>query len=294
MALRYDGAGTHYLITFPFLETAHIRVAVSPDGVADPVPLGPAEFSVVQNETSWSVITTTAYALPATVLVWRSVPLTQPTEFQLAGPFPSQSAETALDRVVMQIQQLNRRINEVAEQNDGDFVLPPPSGNVSTVIDVLSWPSDGGRGSAQPNRAGQLGVQRDNRSLWVSQSAAVGDWKRFGDWQKEWRIYQPTEELPAEAMLHLGTLSEPTSVKSLYFAIAATSAGSTVELSVFAGAELLGQAVIESNAFTASCPCLVPNEVIPDGTRLSVAIVNDGYGTGQHLGLDVILQCRYQ
>jgi hypothetical protein len=194
----------------------------------------------------------------------------------------------------MQIQQLNRRVNEVTEQNNGDFVLPPPSGDVSTLIDVLSWPNDSGRGAAQPNRAGQLGVQRDNRSLWVSQSAAVGDWKRFGDWQKEWRVFAPNVEIPSEALLHLGTISEPTSVKSLFFATAFTTTGSTIEVSVFAGAELIGQATIESGAFTASCPCLVPNEIIPVGTKLSVAVVNDGYGAGTHLGLDVILQCHYQ
>src|SRR5690242_1459325 len=92
-AAVYEGnnsTSTPYAIPFPFLSKAHIKVAVT-EGEGDPFLLDPGNFTVTRLEdgSGGSFVTTTAVADTATVTVFRTTPLTQPSEFPVNGPFPS-------------------------------------------------------------------------------------------------------------------------------------------------------------------------------------------------------------
>jgi hypothetical protein len=294
-AIRYDGNGStidSYEIPFPFLETSHILAAVSEDGIAPPVSLNSADFSVTRNEDGQGgeLVTVVAVDAPARLVIWRLVPIIQPTEFQLAGPFPSTSVETALDRLTMQCQQIYRQLLELAGEGDG-FYVKAPTGSPEEIRDVKIWPNAVTGGAIVPNYTGQLGVRFDTQSIYISQSTDAGDWQEYRSrWQKEYKPVAEGVEVPANETVTLGFLFEDSAVKTIFI----SSAGGTdseVQVSVFAGATLLGVLTIPDGSDWATMICIVPDTVFDQGTRLTAEIINASFGSGDREGLDVILEC---
>lgn len=180
LAIRYAGEDkTQFDIPFPFLERSHILAAISADGEAPPVLL-PLSAYAVGNDAQGHPVVTTHAPVPsgAAIVIFRNVPLTQPTVFQPAGPFPAKANETALDRLLMQVQQLNRRINNVAGLPSEDYVEVPGS-SPDNARDVATWANGDARGGIRPRWTGQLGVERENGSVWIGQSTTPGDWQEF-------------------------------------------------------------------------------------------------------------------
>jgi hypothetical protein len=142
--------------------------------------LSAADYTVVRNADGTGGELFTKAPIPATsqVIVFRSIPLTQPTVFQPAGPFPAKSNETALDRLLMQVQQLNRRINDLAGINELDYV-EAPSNDPNAAHDVATWATPAARGGVKPSWAGQLGVERSTGTVWIAHSTNTGDWQEF-------------------------------------------------------------------------------------------------------------------
>lgn len=183
LALLYTGNGstsTAYQITFPFLDASHIYAAVSSDGEEDPVLLEPADYTVTRlaDGSGGSLVTAEAVTSPATIRIFRDMPLTQPVVLQAAGPLPSRTIEQAFDRLMMQVQQLNRKINGLHDLEGDDYIEVPGAG-ATQVLGVETWEDSTERGAKVPKRAGQLGVEKATQSLWIAQSTTVGDWKIF-------------------------------------------------------------------------------------------------------------------
>jgi hypothetical protein len=182
-SVRYTGNGstvTPYAIPFPFLDTDHIYAAVSSNGVLDPELLEPGDFTVTRLEdgSGGSLTTAAAVTSPAALVITRTVPLTQPTELPNSGLFPPESVETALDRLEMQIQQLNRRVNSVEGVDDEDYVFVP-GGIPAEVTGNASWLNAAARATKRPAKVGQIGVETSTQTLWISQSTTPGDWSEF-------------------------------------------------------------------------------------------------------------------
>lgn len=180
-AITYEGNAstvTPYEIPFPFLDGDHIYLATRATLAADPVLLDSADYTVTRLEdgSGGSVVTDAAVPVDEFLTIWRDVPYTQPLVVQPAGPFPAKSVEYGLDRLAMQIQQLARKLNELLEIDDGNDIVTIPGPGLEIAEDVASWADATARGSKVPTRAGQLGVQLSDSSVWAAGSTTVGDW----------------------------------------------------------------------------------------------------------------------
>lgn len=168
--ITYAGAGSPgpFAIPFPFLETAHIFVAVSADGVEAAVDVSQSTYTVTRlsDGSGGSLILNAPLSAPATITIRRQLPLTQPSVFQAAGPFPAKAAEQALDRLCMQAQQI-----AAGEDSGGGGLF----GN-----GTLTWPAATDRGAVKPQLVGQLGVEISTQTVWIARSTAPGDWVVYG------------------------------------------------------------------------------------------------------------------
>jgi hypothetical protein len=258
---------------------------------ATQTPLNAEDFTVTRlaDGSGGSLVTAAPIDEDDTLIIFRQVPLTQPTVFQPAGPFPAKSNETALDRLLMICQQLNRRINVLEGVVEPDYVYVPAS-NSDDSRDTLAWASAAARGAVAPKWTGQLGVQIDDLSIWEAGSAGVGDWVLYtGTWQKEYRVVAPATVVTS-GTVYVGTLSKETFVKSV-FVSTAEFADSEIEVSLFAGVVALSVTTIPSGERHLISPSLIPTTAIPIGTVITATISNTGYAPGARVGLDVVLEC---
>jgi hypothetical protein len=309
LAVRYVGnASTEdaYVIPFPFFVEEDILAAVSEDGVAPPVNLDASDYAITRaaDGQSGTLVTTVAVEPPETIVIYRHMPLVQPTEFQFAGPFPSKSSETALDRLAMQIQQVNRRVNELAGINDGVDYVQPPVGPPEEQRDVKVWADASLRGTVLPQWTGQLGVELSTQSLWIAQSVAVGNWRQYlPHWQLAFMPYAEDEEVPLDEQAHLGLLAQDTTIYRIFVATFGELMGELdVTLFTDPGVVLLGSLPVGAVPVgSLTIPLgwawaevvLNPPFTLPKGSRLSAAVVNDTFGTppANRMGLQVVLEC---
>jgi predicted phosphodiesterase len=158
-----------YPITFQFLDPSHIYIAISEDGEEEPVLQDQSAFSIV----GANLYTVEAVEDPAEITIFRVLPFTQPSVFQPQGPFPAGTVETALDRLTMQVQQLNTRLLVL----EGDDPTVPSGGAGGSG--VLTWADETARAAVVPAYAGQLGTEQETQTVWIAQSTSVGDWEPF-------------------------------------------------------------------------------------------------------------------
>lgn len=174
----YVGSGIYRIRT----STSEAFAPVNGETVFRPANtlLSPADYTVTRHGEGNGGELLTKEPIPPTsqIIVFRNVPLTQPTVFQPAGPFPAKSNETALDRLLMQVQQLNRRINDLEGIHELDYV-EAPSSDPNAAHDVATWAAPGDRGTVRPSWAGQLGVERSTGTVWIARSMNTGDWEEF-------------------------------------------------------------------------------------------------------------------
>lgn len=208
-SIEYAGnnsTSTAYTIPFPFLETTDIKCQVKAlhGGYEE---LDSDAFTVVRDGDGEGGTLTTATAVAATrsVYIYRDVPLTQPAEFPLGGLLPSTTVEQALDRVTMVAQQIRRengralRLRESIDpiaptdsvffgfDSNGDFKLYT-SEELRDAVDGLAgentgnsktWADDTARAAVSPDFIGQLGVQRDDASIWYAYALGGSCWSRY-------------------------------------------------------------------------------------------------------------------
>ncbi len=154
-----ESASTGYPIPFPYLDPSHIEVGTLDED--DALLLGADEFTV--NEDDDTVTTDPAIDSADTLVIRRTLPLTQPTVYNL--PFLPETHEQALDRLAMQIQQLARAI-------DGG------TATTSSQLVNLAFADASARAAATPSRVGHLGIQLDNNTLWRGTSLTAGAWSQ--------------------------------------------------------------------------------------------------------------------
>lgn len=182
LAVEYAGNGSsllEYEITFPFLDKTHIYAAVSSDGIVPPVLLSPSAYTVTRlaDGSGGALKTSTPVVAPGFVRIFRSTPLTQPTVFEDQGPFPAESAETGFDRLLMQVQELSRRMDQLQGIEDDSFIRIPS--NPLAKRDVAVWQDSTERTSVAPRWIGQLGVEKGSHTIWIGVSLAAGGWEEF-------------------------------------------------------------------------------------------------------------------
>lgn len=207
-AQTYNGTGsttTGYPIPFKFWDASEVRVAIfTPEGSR--ITLGRPAYIV--DEVVGEVRTRTAYASTHQVTIYRQVPYTQPTVYPEGGRFLAQTHESALDRVVAQVQQLARDLLRTVRAPVDAPAQPPvePVANSLVGYDadgafqyfdatrvrelallagdganaVATWADDVAQPSTVPSFIGQLGVRRSDKSLWVALSTTGGDWVPAG------------------------------------------------------------------------------------------------------------------
>ncbi len=220
-SVRYSGTGSTgpFPIPFPFLDVSHIYASIAPTADGTPVLLSQGEYTVTQNAdgSGGSITTTAAVPAPKVLVIFRSVPLTQPTVFQAAGPFPAKANETALDRLCMQVQQL---ANAIAHLGGGGSGGTGGTGIDAPSAGTLTWADATARGLAQPLFAGQLGVERGTQTVWIAQSTAVGDWKEFNPRFKNKLVigYVADAGNPGEQQSNAAALLEAWDVDAAIFA----------------------------------------------------------------------------
>jgi len=172
---RYDGNGSTtlpYPITFPFLkDAANIQVQIVPP-TGSPFKLTSGQFTVHDAEGPNPYVTTaTAYGGTYEVIPFRWVQFTQPFEFPNGSALNSVNIERAIDRAVM----IAMQTGDMALDDADPTITAPPEG----LRDVPTWADAAARASVKPQRVGQLGVQRSDASIWISDSTDVGDWSQF-------------------------------------------------------------------------------------------------------------------
>lgn len=201
-----NSTSIEYPVPFKSLEAAHIKVGVRPVGEAF-TQLPTWDYSVIQKAGGgWAVTTTAAVPVADTVVIWREAPVVQPIELPTAGRLPSSSLETGLDRATMQVQEVRQRIAKtvrmdidaddqppltpepgglVGYDGDGNFVswasgrvrelLQQETGTIGTGI--ATFADAASRAITAPTFSGQIGIQRDNGSVWVGTGLSVGNWE---------------------------------------------------------------------------------------------------------------------
>ena len=145
------------------------------------------------------------------VSIVRIIPLTQLTSYEEGDAFPAKSHEAALDRGIMIDQQLSRGLGTGtggSEDLGAAFRLTDASGGITPVAkmddtmlgidamgksvlrtagDLLGWLGQVGtvwvdtseRINTRGAYAGQLGVQKDNSTIYIANSTNPGDWLPF-------------------------------------------------------------------------------------------------------------------
>lgn len=211
--VQFDGpdGSTVFAIPFPFLENSHIKVVLTDADGADTMLAEVTDYDLLNNVTGGTLTLVVALAAGELLTVYRELPLTQPADYANQDAFPAESHETALDRLTMLVQQISRtlarsvRFTESSPDQDpinvnvapttvwgydgdGQFVLRDPAAlqefldltaGTSGTNPVATWAVAGDRPSKVPDYLGQVGVQRDDSSIWIAHGLSAGNWTLF-------------------------------------------------------------------------------------------------------------------
>lgn len=201
---------TPYQVPFRFIEAAHLVVVVTDeDGINTVLTLG-SDYTVtgVNVLDGGTVTTTEAVPVSSLVTIYREVPATQTVVFVENAKFPAKTEETALDKLTMLSQQVVRAVRRSyrVRESDGDIGEVAAVANTILGLSATKQPrtftgselasflnltqqyfdrpmktfADAGeRALAVPEFTGQLGTQRDNLTVWISDGITAGDWTLF-------------------------------------------------------------------------------------------------------------------
>jgi len=200
-----------YSVPFYFFTEADLLVVVKDAaGIEELQTLG-TDYTVLGegDPNGGSITMTWAVPIVSSVTITRDIAATQLTSYEEADAFPAKSHERALDKLTMLVQQALRLtsgggpsdlglafrlseasagINAVVKLNDamlgidagGSAILRPAGdmlgwlGQVGTV-----WADTPTRLNTRGAYPGQLGVQLNNRTIYIAGSTTPGDWVPF-------------------------------------------------------------------------------------------------------------------
>lgn len=127
-----NGVTTVFTVPFRILDQTHIRVLLTVAGVTTTQVL--TTNYTVSGVGGASTTVTFLVAPPSGSLITflRNVPFTQETDYVPNDPFPAESHERALDKLTMQVQQLN----EAAGEGGRTIKIPAEVSGVSTTMEI--------------------------------------------------------------------------------------------------------------------------------------------------------------
>lgn len=106
-----NGVTVDFPVTFPYFDDDHLVVKVTPDGGVETTKTNGVDYNVSPTSGDSGTVTfVSAPALRASVVIERTVPITQDTAFRSQGSFSPTVHEDRFDKDVMIAQQLDRRI----------------------------------------------------------------------------------------------------------------------------------------------------------------------------------------
>lgn len=165
-----NGSTKTFAVPFYFLADSHLLVSKrAADGTETTFVLT-TNYTVsgAGDPSGGSITLTSGTSAPAsgqTVTISRNVPLTQETDYQANDPFPAESHERALDKMTMEIQQLNEalgrslKLSVTNTMNSTEFTV----GHAERVNKVLGFDADGELVVSQ-----ELGTYRGNWAAGVA------------------------------------------------------------------------------------------------------------------------------
>ena len=200
-----------YPVPFQFLQDEDLVVVVRDISGLETTQALHTDYTVMGagDPNGGSIKTTWAVPVNQIVSIVRMVEATQLTVYEEADAFPAKSHERALDKLTMLVQQALRvtggesptalgsafrvtdaslGINAVAKLSDsalgidalGNAILRTPSDMLSWLGQVGTvWTNTAERLNTAGAFAGQLGVQIDNRTIYIAGSTTPGDWLPF-------------------------------------------------------------------------------------------------------------------
>jgi hypothetical protein len=208
--LGNNSTTTPYPVDFYFIQDSDLVVVIRDQNDNENTLLLNTDYTVAGagNPNGGSITTVVAVPPVKTVTIFRSVPATQLLSYQEADAFPAKSHEQGLDKLTMLVQQSLRggtadpggvgqtfRVSEASVgisavakiansllgiDETGEAILRTPE-ELMTFLSIAanSWLDAAARANIKPSHIGQVGVQTDNWTIYVSHSTTTGDWQPF-------------------------------------------------------------------------------------------------------------------
>ena len=187
VANEYDGnasTSTPYTINFAFFDEGDVYISLK-DTLTESTfgdPIAQSLYTVTPTAApaaglphpGGTLVTSTAYPATTELKIFREMDLVQPTVYADEGPFPAKVHEGALDRQVMMMQQLWSNLLLALDETNPNIIIAPDNGAAFQQTRVFDDTAD--RGTKTPEFIGQLGLQKDDFTVWRGSSLAAGGW----------------------------------------------------------------------------------------------------------------------
>lgn len=206
----YAGSGTTgpFPIQFPFLDAEHLEVIKEDTTGQERVLSHGLEFTVIGGGDSegGNLTLTQPLAVGETLVILRSIPVTQDVHYREGGPFPARTHERSLDKLTMMTQMALERLDRTA------LFRPTSVANRPTLADpapgkALVWSEDGhirnstdtfeeivGEARNAQAQAETAQAQAEHAAAGAAQSETDAEQAR--DLAREWAERTPGQDIP--------------------------------------------------------------------------------------------------
>ncbi len=106
-----DNSTTQFTYTFPIHSTSELKVILRSSAGVETVQTLNSDFTINDTGTGGTVTFTTAPATGVSVVLLRDTNLTQDVDYIANDPFPAETHEGALDKIVLSVQELQEEID---------------------------------------------------------------------------------------------------------------------------------------------------------------------------------------
>lgn len=156
-----------FAVNFYFLADSHLKVVSRAADGTETVKALTTDYTVAGagNPAGGTVTMVTAPATGTTLVIARNVPITQLTDYTANDPFPAETHEQALDKLTMEVQQINEAVARAIKLSLSNTMTSTEFtvGAADRANKVFSFDSAG-----ELNVAQELGTYRSN---WASGTA---------------------------------------------------------------------------------------------------------------------------
>ena len=109
-----DGSTANFTYTFPIHSTSEISVIIRSSTGVETTKTLTTHYTIVDNGSAGGTITFTSGNIPAsgeTIVLIRNTNLTQEVDYIANDPFPAETHEAALDKLVLQVQEVQEELD---------------------------------------------------------------------------------------------------------------------------------------------------------------------------------------